>query len=91
MKVTALIEVYGIVQGVGMRYSVFRKAKALGIKGYVRNRPDGSVEIVAEGYKDNIEKLIDYIRNGIRWARVDDIIVHWDDYKARYNSFDIKY
>lgn len=91
MNVTAFIEVYGIVQGVGMRYSVFQKAKSLKLKGYVKNRSDGSVEIVAEGYKDKIKDLIHYIKSGMRWARVDDIMIYWDDYKANYNSFDIKY
>lgn len=91
MKVTAFIKVYGIVQGVGMRYNVFRKAKYLNIMGYVRNRADGSVEIIAEGDKSKIEDLIHYIENKVRWARIDDIIVNWEEYKRNYNSFDIKY
>lgn len=91
MKVSAFIKVYGIVQGVGMRYTVFRNAKNLGLNGYVRNKTDGSVEIVAEGDKNKIEDLIHYIQNNMRWAKVDDIIIKWDEYKRNYSSFDIKY
>ncbi|MDN5302611.1 MAG: acylphosphatase [Thermoanaerobacteraceae bacterium] len=91
MKKSAHIRVYGIVQGVGMRYSTYRKATALSLTGYVKNLSDGSVEIKTEGEEKDIMALIDYIRTGLRWAQVDDMDVTWGEYKGKYNDFDIKY
>ncbi len=61
--VRAVIRLYGIVQGVGMRYFIWREARKLGLRGYVRNLEDGSVEIVAEGENDLIETLVYLARN----------------------------
>ncbi|HHW03227.1 MAG TPA: acylphosphatase [Thermoanaerobacterales bacterium] len=91
MKKFAHIRVYGIVQGVGLRYSVFRKATALLLTGFVRNLADGSVEIKVEGEENDIKSLLDYIRTGLRWAQVDDVEVVWDDFKGIYKGFDIRY
>ncbi|MCR4431639.1 MAG: acylphosphatase [Tepidanaerobacteraceae bacterium] len=91
MKKTAHIRVYGIVQGVGLRYSVFRKAAALSLTGYVKNLSDGSVEIVAEGEEKDIKSLLDYLKTGLRWAQVDDVEVIWDGYQGTYKDFDIRY
>ncbi|MDI3481478.1 MAG: acylphosphatase [Tepidanaerobacteraceae bacterium] len=91
MKKTAHVRVFGIVQGVGLRYSVFRKATALSLAGYVKNLSDGSVEIVVEGEEKDIHGLLDYIRTGLRWAQVDDVEVAWDEYRGMYRDFDIRY
>jgi len=91
MKKLALIRVYGIVQGVGMRYSVYTKAVKLGLLGFVKNLPDGSVEIKAEGDEQAIQELIDYINTGLRWARVDDIHVFWQNPSGKFDKFEIKY
>jgi acylphosphatase len=48
----------GRVQGVNFRYYVYRKARQLGLKGYVCNLDDGRVEILAQGSRDDIENLI---------------------------------
>ena len=55
----------GRVQGVGFRYRVSTIAKRLPVTGYVRNLPDGSVEVIAEGIKEDIEDLLDQIRTGM--------------------------
>lgn len=91
MKKKAHIRVFGIVQGVGLRYSVFRKAAALSLAGYVRNLFDGSVEIEVEGEERDIKSLLDYIKTGLRWAQVDDVEVIWDEYRGMYKDFDIRY
>ncbi|MDD5162689.1 MAG: acylphosphatase [Candidatus ainarchaeum sp.] len=57
------IIVTGLVQGVGFRYSTVSWGKLLGLKGWVTNRIDGSVEIVAEGEQNSIEKLIEKIKS----------------------------
>ena len=69
------IVVSGRVQGVGYRASACDKAKSLGITGWVRNLPEGTVEILAEGDEPSIAAFINWCRNGPRWARIDDVQV----------------
>ncbi len=56
--------VRGVVQGVGYRYFVLRQAAALGVSGYARNLPDGSVEVVAEGSEETLADLEQRLRRG---------------------------
>lgn len=88
-KVRALI--YGLVQGVGLRYSVQRKASQLGLTGFVKNLPDGSVELVAEGEEDLINELIEYVKTGIRWARVEKVELEWSEWEGKYRRFEIAF
>ncbi len=70
------IIVYGTVQGVGFRYYTYKKANMLGIKGFVRNEPDGSVYIEAVAPNEQaMQTFIDYIERGPSLARVKNIIV----------------
>jgi tRNA pseudouridine55 synthase len=64
-------KVYGRVQGVGYRYFVKEKAQSLGIFGYVKNLEDGSVEVLAQGREENLQKLIEELKKGPFLARVD--------------------
>ena len=70
MKTCKTITVYGRVQGVGFRYYTKLKADSLGILGFVKNQPDGSVYIEAEGEADAINELIALCRKGPPLARV---------------------
>jgi acylphosphatase len=65
--------VRGRVQGVGFRWFVEREAHTLGIAGWVRNKPDGSVEVLAVGSRDQLLGLRSRLREGPRAARVDDV------------------
>jgi acylphosphatase len=65
--------VRGRVQGVGFRWFVEREAHALGISGWVRNKPDGSVEVLAMGSRDQLSGLRSRLREGPRAARVDEV------------------
>ena len=65
--------VRGRVQGVGFRWFVEREAHMLGIAGWVRNNPDGSVEVLAMGTRDQLSGLRSRLRHGPRAARVDDV------------------
>jgi len=67
--------VIGRVQGVGFRYYTQRKAKELGIKGFVQNRPDGSVYIEGEGDPALLSDFIQWCRKGPPWARVSQVIL----------------
>ena len=71
--------VRGRVQGVGFRWFVEREAHLLGIAGWVRNNPDGSVEVLAMGTREQLAGLRSRLREGPRAARVDDV----DELEAR--------
>lgn len=62
--------VHGTVQGVGYRWSLSREASRLGVAGWVRNRPDGTVEAVAEGTDDAVAALVAWCRSGPDGAQV---------------------
>jgi acylphosphatase len=69
------VMVYGYVQGVGFRYAVERAARSRGVSGWVRNRPDGSVEAVFEGDPEDVAALVELCREGPRGADVDRVDV----------------
>ncbi len=83
------IVVRGRVQGVNYRASCRGAARRLGLTGYVRNLPDGSVEAVAEGPRDALAQFIDWCREGPPWARVADIDADRQPATGEYVSFDV--
>ncbi len=89
--VRAYVRIYGIVQGVFFRANTRRVAKRLGLKGYVRNLPDGSVEAVFEGERDKVEKAIEWCRRGPPLARVERVEVKYEEYRGEYDDFYILY
>ena len=62
--------VFGRVQGVGYRYFVLRQAERLSVAGFARNRPDGSVEVVAEGSEETLGELEGSLREGPSFSAV---------------------
>ncbi len=81
----------GRVQGVGMRFFVARVARNLGVKGYVRNLPDGRVEIVAEGDEDILKQFLNRVNTGNPSARVDGMDVSWEETTGEFTGFDIRF
>ena len=67
------IQVKGWVQGVGFRYSALKAARSFDIKGFVRNEPDGSVYIEAEGKEANLGYFLDWCTKGPSFGRVDEV------------------
>ena len=65
----------GAVQGVGFRMNARAVARRLGLSGNARNRPDGSVEVQIEGPDSAVAEMIDWLRQGPRFARVDSVTV----------------
>jgi len=91
MKTRIHVFVSGVVQGVFFRTTTRRVAKILGIKGWVKNLPDGRVEVVAEGENENIDKLIEFLKQGPSTARVDNLDVKPEDYRGEFEDFTIRY
>jgi acylphosphatase len=83
--------VLGKVQGVFFRAFVAKQAAELGLSGYARNLPDGSVDVMAEGGRSRLEKLLEYLRVGPPGARVDRVDADWPPYRGEFGSFDIQY
>jgi acylphosphatase len=72
-----LAHIQGIVQGVGFRYFTYREAQAFAITGYVRNLPDGRVEVYSEGPKPDLERFIEILRQGPHFGQVEHLDVQW--------------
>lgn len=81
--------VRGRVTGVFFRAAAQREAKRLGITGWVKNRPDGSIEIVAEAEEEAIKEMISWSHHGPSAARVDDVDVRWRGYTGEFSDFRI--
>ncbi len=81
----------GRVQGVFFRMFTLREAQALGLKGRVRNLPDGRVEVHAEGEKEKLEKLVEKLRQGPPGAVVENVQVDLGEYQHEYDDFQIDY
>jgi len=83
--------VHGDVQGVGFRYFVLARVRSSGIRGWVRNRGDGSVECVAEGPRPRLERLLDELREGPRAAEVSDVEAEWQPARGDLPDFRVAY
>ena len=84
------LRIHGHVQGVFFRASAAKLARRMGLCGWVRNRSDGSVELVAEGPKDAILTLEEWCQNGPELAQVDDVESTWGDPVGMENEFDVR-
>lgn len=85
----AHLKISGRVQGVYYRASALQEAQRLGLTGWVRNCPDGSVEAVAEGPRDKIESLIAWCKSGPPGARVAEVAVRWEAPQHGFRGFSI--
>ena len=89
--VRARVYVHGLVQGVFFRANTRKVAKRLGLRGYVRNLPDGRVEAVFEGDEENVRKAIEWCRKGPPLARVEKVEVVWEEPRGDFDDFVILY
>ena len=87
MKTSAQITVKGLVQGVGYRWFVYKRAGELDLKGFAKNRDDGSVYVEVEGEQSVIETLIEKLRKGPTFARVEDVQIDWKENQDRFSNF----
>ena len=79
----------GRVTGVFFRAAALREAKRLGVTGWVKNRNDGSVEILAEGEEDSIKEIVSWTHHGPSAARVENVDVRWRGYTGEFFDFRI--
>jgi acylphosphatase len=85
---TYYVRVRGVVQGVGFRHATVREAHALGIKGWVANLDDGSVEAVLQGPADQVDLMLEWMRRGPPGARVSDLTGEERYTDKRYERFE---
>ncbi|MFH0800812.1 MAG: acylphosphatase [bacterium] len=85
------IKIEGQVQGVGYRFFAMRMAERLNLKGYVRNLPDGNVEVLAEGKEERLMEFLEDLRRGPSYSDVRGVRVTWKEPESKFNSFIVMY
>lgn len=83
-------EVRGHVHGVGFRYFARSHARRLGLGGFVRNDPDGTVLVVAEGRPAALEELLGALRSGPDLAEVEEVVEEWGPARGRFRAFTVE-
>ena len=83
------VKIFGRVQGVGFRFFIYRNAKNLGLKGWVRNLADGTVEAVFEGEDEKIKEILELCKKGPPLARVKRVEVRDEKFKYEFQDFEI--
>jgi len=83
--------IHGLVQGVNFRYYTALEARQLGVVGYVRNQWDGTVEVVAEGERPQLEQLLAFLHRGPRWAEVERVDFEWQSPTGEFHRFEVRY
>jgi acylphosphatase len=83
------IRVDGHVQGVGFRYFVYDYAQSKALTGWVRNRHNGEVEILAEGSRSDLEDLLNHVHRGPSRSMVTDVKFDWSSASNLYDKFSL--
>ena len=83
--------VRGQVQGVGYRYFVIEKARALGLGGYVRNERNGDVEVLAQGPRPALERLLAQLQRGPSAAQVSEVKTTWREPTEHFRGFHVRW
>lgn len=83
-------KVSGRVQGVNFRYTTLQRARQLRLTGWVRNRADGSVEVMAEGPRAAVEELLTFLHQGPPYAQVERVEVEWRPASGAFRHFDVQ-
>jgi acylphosphatase len=89
MSARAHVLVRGVVQGVSFRALLKQRALARQVAGWVRNRPDGSVEAILEGAEEAVRSVVDWCRRGPAGAVVDSIEAEWEEPRGE-RGFEIR-
>lgn len=89
--VKAHLFIEGLVQGVFFRSYTRSVAKENNVKGWVKNLPDGRVEVVLEGKEEDVKKVIEFCKKGPPGAIVTNLEITWEEYKGEFDDFEIRY
>lgn len=87
----AILKLFGEVQGVGMRYWINQIARELNLTGWVKNEPDGTVSILAQGREEDLNKLILFIKNKIDFTKIERLEEQRDEVKDQIRNFNIRF
>ena len=91
MKSKALVNYQGRVQGVGFRFTTYELAKRYQVSGYVKNLPDSSVELVAEGEEDELQKFFDSILKSPVGHFIQRHTIDWREADSAFSDFQIRF
>lgn len=83
--------VRGLVQGVNFRSATQAQARRLGLSGWVRNRPDGAVEVLAEGPRGKLDQLLVFLHHGPRAASVAEVQPAWRAATRSFGEFEVRW
>ena len=89
IRLHAIVE--GTVQGVGFRYFALRVARSYGLTGYVKNTREGDVEVVAEGAREELERLARDLKSGPRRGLVREVLLEWSESTDEFMGFDVRF
>jgi acylphosphatase len=82
--------IHGRVQGVNFRHATVVKAREVGVTGWVRNVPDRTVEVIAEGERQQLERLLDFLHIGPNMAEVTAVNVEWAPASGKFANFTMR-
>ena len=85
------IIVRGLVQGVFFRAYARDQARQLRLTGWVKNRSDGAVEVIAEGREENLKQLVAWCHEGPSSARVEHVEAEWDKSRGEFQAFEARW
>jgi acylphosphatase len=89
----SMIEMYAVVagkvQGVRYRTYVQESATGLSLAGYVKNLPDGTVEVVAQGLPDTLKEFVEFLNEGSLLAKVESVSIDWRSVRVTYDDFSV--
>ncbi|MFW5709344.1 MAG: acylphosphatase [Chloroflexota bacterium] len=83
--------IHGRVQGVNFRHTTQQRAKHLKLTGWVRNLPDGRVEIIAEGEREQLNNLLDWVHEGPPMASVSNVEANWHSATGEFTEFSVSF
>ena len=86
-----IIQVFGLVQGVFFRYDTRKIARNLGLTGIVKNLPNGSVYIEAEGQEDKLLELLKFCRKGPKSVRVENVTYTFEPFQSKFKGFEYSF
>ncbi len=81
----------GNVQGVFFRHNTNKVGNRLGLKGFVRNLPDGNVEVIAEGDGDRLKEMAEFCKKGPMGAKVEEVKIKYGEATGEFDTFFIRY